>query len=242
ETDTGVRVAGVSREDFNSCLDEASRAGIVAMQGQSRYRFVHALIRAALYEALDTNTRIRLHARLGETIEEIYAKDLKPHLAELAHHFREADMREKAIEYFHRAAKAANAVSAYTLAAERWREALALSEGQNDARRAGVLFGLGRLAAFFLNPDEGVACLEAALSLYRELQDDEKIALVNATLGLALSAHHDYAPEMNVPRALEHFRRARSWEGVWTNRGTFGWLHQGMALALFQGIRIDEGI
>ena len=242
EAELCLGVGRVSRAQLNSRLDEAAAAGIVARLDQGGYRFVHALIRAAVYEALDTNTRLRLHGMVAAAIEEKHASNLQGHLAELAHHYRAAGISEKAIEYSRRAAKAANAVFAYAVAAAHWREALALTEGHNDARRADMLFGLGWVAAFHLDPGEGVASLEAALSLYRELQNDEKVAVANASLGLALSAHPDYSPEMNVPRALEHFRQALAWNGEWTNLGLFGWLHQGLALALFQVVRIDEGI
>ena len=97
EADLCVQVGGVSRDELNLLLDEASTGGIVMPLGQGRYRFAHALIRAAVYDALDGNTRIRLHGRIAETIEEIHAKDLRAHLDELAHHFREAGVSEKAI-------------------------------------------------------------------------------------------------------------------------------------------------
>ena len=235
-------VANISREQLNSRLDEAVAAGIVARLDQGSCRFVHALIRAAVHEALDTNTRLRIHGMIAAALEEKHAGNLQGHLAELAHHFWEAGISEKAIKYSRRAAKAANAVFAYGVAAAHWRQALALTEGQNDARRADLLFGLGWVAAFHLDSAEGVANLEAALHLYRELQDAEKVAVANAMLGLAIAAHPEYSPGMNIPRALEHFRQALEWKGDWTDLGTLGWLHQGMAIALHQAVRIDEGL
>jgi tetratricopeptide (TPR) repeat protein len=242
EADLCRRVGGISRDQFNLLLDDATSNGIVISLGQGSYRFAHALVRGAIYDALETTTRTRLHGQIAETIEEIHAKELRPHLDELAHHFRESDRAEKAIAYSHRAAKAAHKVFAYTVAAAHWRAALALSEVHHDARRAGILFAFGTMAAFHLDPAEGIAHLEAALSLYRELRDDEKVASTNATLGLALASHVDYSPGMNVPRALEHFQQALAWEGEWKNPGSLGWLYQGLALALFQVIRIDEAI
>ncbi len=242
ETEIWWRVAGIAREKFNSRLDQATSSGIVVAQGEGHYRFVHALIRAAVYEALDTNTRLQLHRAVAIAIEEAYATNLSPHLAVLAHHYRAAGVSEKAIDYTDRAARAARAVFAYAVAAAHWREALALSEGQNNLRRADMLRSLGEVAAFFLDPSEGVARLEESLRLYRGLQDDEKVAVANATLGLAIAAHPEYAPGMNVPRALEHFRQAQAWKGEWTDLRALGWLHYGMAIALFQAARIDEAI
>ncbi|MBJ7520236.1 MAG: AAA family ATPase [Solirubrobacteraceae bacterium] len=55
-----------------------------------RYRFGHALMREVLYDGLPAPRRIALHRRAGEALEEIYASDPDPHLAELAHHFLQA--------------------------------------------------------------------------------------------------------------------------------------------------------
>ena len=62
-------------------------------------------------------------------------------------------------------------------AAAHWRQALALTEGQNDARRADLLFGFGWVAAFHLDSAEGVANLEAALY---PTQGDIKEAILRA--------------------------------------------------------------
>jgi tetratricopeptide (TPR) repeat protein len=242
DADLCLRVGEVSRDQLNALLDEASAGGIVTLVAPGRYRFAHALIRAAMYDALDTNTRIRLHRKTAETLEQIHAKDLQAHLAELAHHFRAAGVTDKAIKYSNRAAKAARAVFAYADTAMHWREALALSAGQNDARRAEMLYGLGTVEVFFVDPAAGVRHLEAALNLYRELKSDENIARVNATIGLALTTQGDFAPGMNVRRALDYFREAQAWKGEWSDLFGLGWLHQGRAIALFQEIRIDEAI
>jgi tetratricopeptide (TPR) repeat protein len=242
EADLCVRVAGVSRDKVNALIDEASADGIVILVAPARYRFAHALIRAAMYDALDSNTRIGLHGKIAETIEEVHAKDLRPHLAELAHYFGAAGATEKAIKYSNRAAKAARRVFAYADSAMHWREALALSADQNDARQAEMLYNLGTVEAFFVDPAAGFPHLEAALKLYRELKSDENVARVNATIGLALTAQADFAPGMNVRRALDYFREAQAWKGEWSDLFGLGWLHQGLATALFQEVRIDEAI
>jgi tetratricopeptide (TPR) repeat protein len=238
EAELCLRVGEVSRDELNSRLDEATTSGITISLGNSRYRFAHALVRGAVYDALDTNTRVRLHGRLAETIEEIHAKDLKAHLAELAHHFREAGVLEKAIEYSNRAAWTAQAVFAYADAAMHWREALALSEGQNDARRAGMLHALGSATAFSIDQAAGARLLEEALLLYRELGAEDKIAEANVALGVALVTYG-----FNVPRSLEYFRKAQKFSGVWPNDRSEGWIYHGIALAYHQNLQsTDDGI
>ena len=215
--ETGRKVAAVSREEANSMLDEAAAGGILIALGSDRFRFAHALIRSALYEALDTNRRLGLHRSVGEAIEQLHAQNLAAHLDELAHHYGAAGLTEKAIEYSYRAAKAAYAVYAYALAAKHWRAVDKMTAGQRDERRAGMLFGLGQVEAFQLDPAAGIAHLEQALELYRELKIDERTASINVTLGLAQVFLADFAPQMNVARSLEYFRKGQEWQGTWTD-------------------------
>ncbi len=240
--ETGRKVAAVSREEANSMLDEAAAGGILIALGSDRFRFAHALIRSALYEALDTNRRLGLHRSVGEAIEELYAQNLAAHLEELAHHYGAAGLTEKAIEYSYRAAKAAFAVYAYALAAKHWRAVDKMTAGQRDERRAGMLFGLGQVEAFQLDPTAGIAHLEQALELYQELKIEERTASVNVTLGLAQVFLADFAPQMNVARSLEYFRKGQEWHGTWTDPLSPGWLHRGMSVALFQQVRLEEAL
>jgi len=83
-------VARVSADNARRRLDEASAAGVVTPLGPDRFRFSHALIREAVYDDIDANSRVRLHGKIGEMIQDLHRDDLQPHLAELAHHFGEA--------------------------------------------------------------------------------------------------------------------------------------------------------
>jgi len=236
------RVKEVSQEQVNSWLDEGARDGIAIALGQGRYRFAHALIRASIYDALDTNTRGRLHGAIGCAMEEQYAQNIDAHLDELAHHFREAGIKGKAIDYSHRAGRAAFAVFAYAVAAAHWSVASALTVGQRDKRRAEILYWLGRMEAFFLDPSRGIAHLEESLRLYQELGEEAWAARLNVTVGLANVFLVDFAPEMNVARSLEYFRQAQEWKGEWDDPTMEAWLHRGISVALFQRVRIEEAL
>ena len=58
---------------------------------EARYQFTHALIQETLTEELTLTRRVRLHARIAETLEVLYADNVEAHAAELAHHFAEAE-------------------------------------------------------------------------------------------------------------------------------------------------------
>ncbi|MCI0441422.1 MAG: AAA family ATPase, partial [Chloroflexi bacterium] len=99
----------LSEDRLLEVIEEAVAARIIedVPQSAERYQFTHVLIRETLYDELTGARRARLHRRIGEAMEELYAADLEPHLAQLAHHFFEAastGLGDKAVEYATRAA------------------------------------------------------------------------------------------------------------------------------------------
>jgi len=95
------------------------------------YRFSHALIRETLYDELSTARRIRLHHRIGETLEALHADRPGPALSQLAYHFCEgapAGDPERAIACAVRAAERAAELVAYEEAAATYERALQVLE------------------------------------------------------------------------------------------------------------------
>jgi predicted ATPase len=103
-------------------LEEAVAAGVVeetpgAIGG---LRFDHVLRRDTLYAEIPAPHRARLHRRVAEVLEALYAENPDAHLAELAHHFSlavPAVESSKAVEYLKRAADQATDMLAYEEAA-----------------------------------------------------------------------------------------------------------------------------
>lgn len=77
--------AGREDEEILPAVEAAVRPGLVveAPEVVGRCRFVHALVTETLYEELSTMRRSRLHARVGEALEQIGVNDP----VGLAHHF-----------------------------------------------------------------------------------------------------------------------------------------------------------
>lgn len=129
-------------------LDEAQQRHLIA-PAPDVVRFVHGIVREALYERLSHTERIQLHRQIGEAIEELHGKDGGGRLAELAHHFLESAALaapERAIAYARRAAAAARAVYAYREAAELCRRALDVVpflESSEPELRVGLRVELG---------------------------------------------------------------------------------------------------
>jgi DNA-binding SARP family transcriptional activator len=135
-------------------LDEAIEARVLGeVPGAiGRLRFAHALIRDTLYREVPATQRVRLHRRVAEVLEELYATDLEPHLAELAHHYLAAVPAVEldiAVDYARRAGDRAGTLLAYEEAARLYELALqALNvDGSDQGARCELLLALGEVRA-----------------------------------------------------------------------------------------------
>ena len=82
-----------SENELLEALEEALAARVLEELPDSaeRYQFSHALIQETLSGELSAARRVRLHARIGEALEELYGVDAENHAAELARHFAQAE-------------------------------------------------------------------------------------------------------------------------------------------------------
>src|SRR5262249_33252495 len=100
-------------------LEQAERLRLVEAESAGRemyYRFVHELVRQTLAGALSLPRRQRLHFRVAEAIERIYAAQIDTHASALAHHLYQAGAAanpEKTVTWLTRAAEQAAAAAAY---------------------------------------------------------------------------------------------------------------------------------
>jgi len=114
-----------------AALDEAIAARLVEETGVDSYRFTHALVRSALYEAVSASRQARMHHAVAEVIESLRPDDA----AALAHQFGRAGPahRAKAVAYATRAGDHAATRLAHDQAAEWYERAIRLLNGTADA-------------------------------------------------------------------------------------------------------------
>ena len=171
-------------------VEEAERARLVEMDAagrQIRYRFVHELLRQTLSERLSLPRRQRLHARVADTMERVYATRIDPHTSALAHHLYQAGSwadREKTIHFLSEAARQASGAAAHEEALDQLDNLVSLLENERTARaadlrarRAGVLLSLAR-------NQEAVQEYERALALFESLGDDVRFVETCARLAI----------------------------------------------------------
>ncbi|HSR33189.1 MAG TPA: hypothetical protein VLY63_21700, partial [Anaerolineae bacterium] len=153
-TDEGGMFARLSDElDRRHRLIRAQSIQRVDGQLLSRYRFRHILYQRYLYSSLDEVERVHLHERVGTMLEMLYgaseesvvAADIAATAADtavaamapqLALHFQEARITEKAIHYLRQAGERALLLSAYEEAIAHLTRGLALLMELPDHRLA----------------------------------------------------------------------------------------------------------
>jgi DNA-binding SARP family transcriptional activator/predicted ATPase len=81
----------------------------------SSYQFLHIIVQKFLYNSLDEVERVYLHEQVGDALEAILAdrEEIKSFAPQLARHFQEAKITEKAINYLQIAGEKALMLSAY---------------------------------------------------------------------------------------------------------------------------------
>jgi DNA-binding CsgD family transcriptional regulator/tetratricopeptide (TPR) repeat protein len=151
------RVHARPDEELESALEEAVGEAVVdehlVVGATITYRFRHAFFQQTLSEEIMAPRRIRLHQQVAHALEEVHARRLEEHAAELAEHYSfssDTSALSKAVDYATLAAKRATEVFAYGEAARQLERALAvqdLVDADDRAKRLNLLLALG-LALF----------------------------------------------------------------------------------------------
>jgi tetratricopeptide (TPR) repeat protein len=187
--DTLQRVSGCDAVELDTALGEAVDSGVVAERPAAlgSYAFSHGLIRETLYDDLGPQRRGLLHREVGLALEELYAADPEPRIAELAHHFfvaATAGELTKAIDYSVRAGERALTLVAYEEAAEHFERALhayGLQERADVPRRCDLLLALGAAQSRAGESSTARETFLRAAGLARKLGSPERLA--RAALG-----------------------------------------------------------
>jgi serine/threonine protein kinase/tetratricopeptide (TPR) repeat protein len=196
-------------------VEEAERAHLVETEPrgrQTRYRFVHELVRQTLSETLSVPRRQRLHARVAHVMERVYAATIDAHASALAHHLYQAGSsadREKTIHFLSQAATEASKAAAYEEALDHLENAISLLDDESSlgvadlhARRAGALGSLWR-------NQEAVQEYERALVLYDALGEHLRFVETCAPLAIFLSRTGQLQDARTiVDRAAQHAKDA----------------------------------
>ncbi|MDP6455222.1 MAG: hypothetical protein QF898_18200, partial [SAR202 cluster bacterium] len=143
-------VEDISEERLLIALEQAMEAHVIeeVTDAVGRYRFTHALIQEAISGELSATRKARLHARIAETLEKLYADQLENHASELAQHFQETRsvLGSGGIARFSvMAGERALVAYAHEEALAHFNRALAVRESEEmDAQGAALHLGIAR--------------------------------------------------------------------------------------------------
>ena len=186
-------IEDISEDRLLDVLEEALGARVLEElpQAVGRYQFTHALIKETLTEELTLTRRVRLHARIAETLEQLYGEDAEAHAAELAHHFALAEAvlgTDKLVSYSLLAGEKALAAYANEDALAHFERGLVArgitlsgTEAASDAEAAALLFGLGRAQLSTVVRHEmprAVANLRRSFDYYAEVGEPDRAVSV----------------------------------------------------------------
>ncbi len=196
------RVSGIAAHRLSAGLEEAVAARVlveVARTGSpgSAFRFHHALMRETIYADLPPRRRNRMHRRIAEVLESVYADDLDAHLAELAHHYQAAGRGQAAtlaIDYAARAGARAASLLAFEDASRHYERALRALAGEGTAkmsepRRCDLLLALGETQWRAGDTPKARESFTEAAAIARRLRDPNRLAAAAVGYGEGLGAY-----------------------------------------------------
>ncbi len=146
-----ARVAERPELELNQTLAHLVDAGLIFQRGampRSNFLFKHGLLQDAAYSTLLRDRRRRLHARIGEAMEDMFPELAASQPEVIARHRTEAGSRKQAAIYWQRAGELALRRSAGSEALKHFSSALGLLEELPDAterwhQELDVRLGLG---------------------------------------------------------------------------------------------------
>ncbi|UCC83804.1 MAG: protein kinase [Gemmatimonadota bacterium] len=165
----------------------------------SHYAFQHILFQKHLYGELDDVERAFLHDAVGTALEELYGDQTDDIAVQLARHFREAGVVEKAVDYLQRAGQQAVRLSANEEAIAHFSNALKLIDALPpgpERNEKELALQLGRAvplqwARGFAAPELAQASVRAR-ELCEEVRDPGQMFAALAQLTLFYATRPDY--------------------------------------------------
>jgi len=189
-------VADLDEATLLDLIDEAVAANLLASAPQG-ISFAHELIRQTLFAGLTQPRQQVLHLRIAVAIEDLYASDLDPYLADLAGHYGSAGTSialDKTATYSIRAGDYAARQFAFDEALRLYDMALAVMESRGPAQRATmpeVLVKRAQVLVALARWPDARGALEAAAA--QAIGEERAVVLLNLA-GAALAP-----PGLEIP-------------------------------------------
>jgi tetratricopeptide (TPR) repeat protein len=171
------------------------------------YVFKHLLAQEVAYNSLLTKSREGLHAKIGQTIEELYADRLEEFYEVLAHHYLNTPNADKAYHYAKLSGEKAmrnnsawEAIDYYTRAISILERVPENAEQKEKKLTCLQLLILPIIALGF--PDNSLALLEMGEKIAKDLGDERSLFRFHTNIGFYFSSSGNY------PKAKTYIEQA----------------------------------
>jgi DNA-binding SARP family transcriptional activator len=142
------RCASSGEADIAESIDELVRLGLLTFDRSDSLQFAHVITRDAIYDAIGTATRMRLHREVADAAAGLARDGDEPDHALLAHHYGLAGADAAVLAWTHRmnAARWAMRYGAWASAASLYTDAIGIATSRRQRGRAIVGAGRAHLA------------------------------------------------------------------------------------------------
>jgi transcriptional regulator with XRE-family HTH domain/tetratricopeptide (TPR) repeat protein len=177
-----VAVVDAEEDLLEASLDEAVESGLL-MIADDRYAFDHSLTQQALYAGLSPVRRRRLHRAAGERLEGRPAAARRRRSAEIARHWEEGGVRDRAIPFILMAGDVAAGVYSQGEAMRLYDHARALAEAVGDETTVtSALERIGQVELSTGRYDDALDHLGETAQRYRRAGDVESLMRVEGMI------------------------------------------------------------
>lgn len=198
---TVQRMGDRSLAEVEDALAEAEQDSLVRDAGRQGYRFEHALVQRAIYMAIPTPHRRRLHRAAAEALAETSTR--RRGAAELALHFREGDDLAQAMTCSLAAGDDAETTYAHKEARQHYKMAESLARDLGDLEQEATalerLADVNYLLGLF---QEAHANLAHATTIYRNARKWERLAWATCQMAKVCDALGRIPESMRFTEAL----------------------------------------
>lgn len=215
--------------DIEDKLKQAAQSAIWNAESDIRYVFKHALMRDAAYD-MQLRSRLKeLHHLAAQAIESVFAGRLETRLADLAHHYEQAEDVEHAIKYLDLAGNDARKKYQNTTAINFFERLLKLlpEVEEYSAQRIEALIDLGKVFQNIGHWEDAEIKFQRGLELANKLGRIENLAYAHHALGNLFLKKSRYG---NAQEHLQHaqvlYQKIKDWSQEADILLDLGMIHQ----------------
>ncbi|HSH81634.1 MAG TPA: BREX system ATP-binding domain-containing protein [Herpetosiphonaceae bacterium] len=165
------QVSSKAEPELLAAIKDLLAAHLLVEESADQFAFRHALTRDAVYMGSLLRERQVLHKQIGETMEQFWGATSDSHAAELAYHFDQAAVWDKALKYSQHAGEQAHKLHAPREALAHFSRALEAAEQLNIAPSWSIPSGRAHALELLGEFDRARADYELALELARRAED-----------------------------------------------------------------------